>query len=50
MSEGVYVPMYVCVFSVTLCGRVRLCEYRHKAVTLIISDEGLGREGEMRNS
>ena len=42
--------MCVCVLPVTLCGRVHLCEYRHKVVTLIILDKGLGREGEMRNS
>lgn len=40
----------VCVLPVTLCGHVHLCEYRHKVVTLIILDKGLGREGEMRNS
>ena len=40
----------MCVFSVTLGGRVHSCEYRHKVVTLIVLDKGLGREEEMRNS
>ena len=37
----------MCVFFVSLCGHVRLCEYRCKVVTLIILEKGLARGGEM---